>query len=354
MGEPGNGSQDAKQTKPTNRAADDGGGGGGGDTAMDTTANDNDQSGSNNGESSSTSVQANIDSSTSSSNRSTPPPQVPPQSSNTLHSTQQHPNRTITNTSTLQAKKKKKTKKNGATNYQTNVNRIQHSSNREIRSDGSSSTTATTKTTTTTTASNRKTDRKSATISTKTTTITTTERRPRRPLHASTLQQRGKILDPIDESKVVVPSSTRKPNTLDHWNNFFFRRTSLEGCRLGGIMRISFAVVFLMERYILSRDWEFLISPSKGMIPAQLDWPPTLTSWSLFHLQQNADDEFYQQIFHLSIVQGILLLLGILPRLQMLGIFIHLVSLHRHNDIMFDYEDTLLRLWYVICHSLEN
>ena len=82
----------------------------------------------------------------------------------------------------------------------------------------------------------------------------------------------------------------------DPWFNFYFRRTSVDGCRFGGILRIFFAIIFLLDNYFLKKELEFLLSPIKGVLPV---FPaPNITtetdfvgpaSWSLFDIQPQSD-----------------------------------------------------------------
>eukprot|EP00977_Amphora_coffeiformis_P007021 scaffold1519_cov166-Amphora_coffeaeformis.AAC.21 len=124
-------------------------------------------------------------------------------------------------------------------------------------------------------------------------------------------------------------SRRKEKRFYDPWFNFYFRRTSVDGCRVG--------------------DLEFLVSPSKGALPSPNVTATATefidpTSWSLFDIQPQSDEWIFQ-LHWISMGQGVLLLLGILPRFQVLGIYLNLVSLHRRNDVMLDDEDTLLRLW---------
>lgn len=143
----------------------------------------------------------------------------------------------------------------------------------------------------------------------------------------------------------------KKNRFYDSWFDFYFRRTSVDGCRMGGILRILFAVIFLFDHYLLQQDLEFLLSPFTGVLASFRNVTNATTgiaadpiSWSLFDVEPQSEDWIWQ-LHWVSMGQGVLLLLGILPRFQLLGLYLYLVSLHRHNELMLDDEDTLLRLW---------
>jgi hypothetical protein len=125
------------------------------------------------------------------------------------------------------------------------------------------------------------------------------------------------------------------------WNVFFFRRTSQEGCQVGGAIRIAVAVLFVADRLLLGRDLDTLLSPSQGVVPHE---PGSFAAWSLLQMDPQ-NDKLLWGLYWVGLVQGILLVLGILPRLQVLGIFLNLVSFHRHNNLMWDEADVMLRLW---------
>ena len=143
--------------------------------------------------------------------------------------------------------------------------------------------------------------------------------------------------------QVLAPK--KKTSFCEAWNHFFFRRTSIDGCRVAGAIRILFALLFLLDRLVLGRDLDFFLSPSKGVVPSTLSTTTVSPiTWTLFHVNPQSD-EWLWLLHWVSFGQGILLLLGILPRLQVVGIYLNLVSLHRHNDLIYDDEDTMMRLW---------
>jgi hypothetical protein len=128
------------------------------------------------------------------------------------------------------------------------------------------------------------------------------------------------------------------------WNVFFFRRTSQEGCQVGGVIRIAFGVLFVADRLLLVRDLDKLLSPSHGVIPL-VQQIVSLETWSLLQMDPQ-NDKLLWGLYWVGLIQGILLVFGILPRLQVLGIYLNLVSFHRHNNLMWDEADVMLRLWY--------
>ncbi|KAL7566788.1 hypothetical protein ACA910_019380 [Epithemia clementina (nom. ined.)] len=131
------------------------------------------------------------------------------------------------------------------------------------------------------------------------------------------------------------------------WNQFFHARIDQASYRLGGYMRIAFAVIFLADKTLWTMDLDKIFSNRIGWIPysiGQQHKDASATQLSLFQLAPDSDALLWT-IQIVGLVQGFLLLLGIVPRFQLFGIFVHLVSFQHHNYMLFDAQDMTFRIW---------
>lgn len=131
-------------------------------------------------------------------------------------------------------------------------------------------------------------------------------------------------------------------------DNFLHARVGKEAFRKAAYIRIGFALLLLYDRFISSGDYTFLFSNTRGVLPFwagrdshSLD--PDI-DWTLLSLFPDSDAWLWA-LFGIGQVQAILLLLGIAPRLQLLGLFVSIVSFENHNAITRDGEDDMARLW---------
>ena len=137
-------------------------------------------------------------------------------------------------------------------------------------------------------------------------------------------------------------------NSITSCDDFFHARTGKQGCLLGGCMRIAYALLFLFDRVILGLDLDEYFSPTHGKLPLsagrddRAGWTPY--NWTLFELYPESDT-FLWLVYCVGLVQGLLLLAGIAPRLQLIGIMINLISFHNHNSLFWDQQDVTFRTW---------
>lgn len=127
------------------------------------------------------------------------------------------------------------------------------------------------------------------------------------------------------------------------WNNFFHQRLGSEGCRFAGWLRIAYAFLFVADRLLLTLDLETLLSPTVGLVPLKLGRTQVEANrYSIFQLAPESDLLLWT-VHIVGIIQGILLLLGVAPRFQMLGVFVNLLSFAHHNQVIWDYEDQMFQ-----------
>jgi hypothetical protein len=127
----------------------------------------------------------------------------------------------------------------------------------------------------------------------------------------------------------------------DAWNSFFYDRT--DNLQMAGVIRIAFSIVLLFNLILLGLDfdWFFLeVLPTKLAVRT-LD-PDTLTI--LTWIPEEHSEVGLWTCYLLSIVQVILLGLGIAPRFQACGTFFWLAVFRHHNNIIWDGEDQVFRL----------
>ena len=137
------------------------------------------------------------------------------------------------------------------------------------------------------------------------------------------------------------PTTTkRNPITaiLPSCNRFLHARTGESGIRIAGRMRVAFAILYLYDLAVLG-FWTIpmFILPSTGIIPyntamqcsdAFLDVKNT---WTLLQFFPESDF-FVWFLWYVGVMHGILLLLGIAPRFQLVGILLNLLSFHRKSQ----------------------
>lgn len=127
------------------------------------------------------------------------------------------------------------------------------------------------------------------------------------------------------------------------WAKFFHGRLGLDGCRLAGWLRIAFALLFVLDRLLLTLDLNTLLHPQDGLVPYWLGrqtGEPNM--YSIFSLAPESAT-FLWTVHWIGILQGILLLLGIAPRFQLLGVYLNLVSFQHHNQVIWDGEDMMFK-----------
>lgn len=95
-------------------------------------------------------------------------------------------------------------------------------------------------------------------------------------------------------------------NPFRAWDDFFHARTGIDGCRLGGWMRISFAVLYLFDRLVLGLQLKYLFSPTTGLVPYSVgqDHPYAQPyEWSAFALAPESDT-FLWAFYGLGVLHG--------------------------------------------------
>lgn len=133
---------------------------------------------------------------------------------------------------------------------------------------------------------------------------------------------------------------------LSAWTKFFHARLHTDGCHLCGLIRIAFAALVIVDKLVLTLDLDYFMSPSNGVIPRRIfaQDPEYSEMLTLFDLLPESD-KFLWAMHWIGLLHAVLLLVGVAPRVNLLGLFVNMVSFHHHNDLIWDAEDTMFRIW---------
>jgi hypothetical protein len=152
---------------------------------------------------------------------------------------------------------------------------------------------------------------------------------------------------------------------VKRWNHFFFARTknSSRAMIFMGYLRIFYGCLMLYDRLILILDFHlFFISQ---MIPCQQYFRPmsdvatrdrfhrhidlTYPSSPMCTLATYLPESFYPALawsfYYIGLIHILLLIAGVVPKLQLLAIHFNLISLHFYTPLLWDGEDVMLRIW---------
>ena len=135
------------------------------------------------------------------------------------------------------------------------------------------------------------------------------------------------------------------------WESFFHSRTTVDGCRIAGYIRIGFIILFLIDRIFLIKDLDYFFSPQRGILPYRVtrnndELTDHNNGWTLFQLAPESATLIWI-VYYVGMIHGLILLIGIttFPRLHLLGLYINMLSFHNHNVMIWDGEDSMFRLW---------
>ena len=145
---------------------------------------------------------------------------------------------------------------------------------------------------------------------------------------------------------------------IQGWNNFFHTRTSSSSSQaafvLCGRLRICYAILVLIDRYILSYDFDFFFL--SGVMPCDQHYnfnsmnsislkPTSLLCNVVGILPPHWSPHVYYTFFYVGILNAVLLLLGITPKLQLVLLHVNMLSFHFHSGSIWDGEDNMFKIW---------
>jgi hypothetical protein len=142
----------------------------------------------------------------------------------------------------------------------------------------------------------------------------------------------------------------RHNTSHDDTKNLPRQSSSINAFLLCGRLRIAYAALILFDRFILSYDFEFFYL--SGVMPCKqhfkTDFPESrlsLLCTLVAAVPQIYIPYVYYAFFYFGILNAILLLLGITPKLQLLLLQINMLSFHLHSDLIWDGEDAMFKIW---------
>ena len=141
------------------------------------------------------------------------------------------------------------------------------------------------------------------------------------------------------------------------YDTFLFARTTTNARRIVTWMRIVYALLYLYDGYVWSHVYQAYFHPTHGLVSyavgrqssyfqdySQDDSSVVESLWNVFQLAPDSETWIWI-VFGVAMLHATLLLLGIFPRFQLLGLLVHQKSLHHHNRHLWDAQDVMLRLW---------
>ena len=148
---------------------------------------------------------------------------------------------------------------------------------------------------------------------------------------ARSLQQQEssskKITRQLPDQAEVKPGIAAAVGSAIH--EFFHARAGANACLLAGWMRITYAILFILDRILWSVDLKFFYYNDTGVIPTRLTRSYAYVSEStlptIFDLAPESDTLVWA-VNYLGLLQGILLLLGFAPRFQCACLVVILAS----------------------------
>jgi len=133
------------------------------------------------------------------------------------------------------------------------------------------------------------------------------------------------------------------------WSVYDFFHARTKDTKVFGTMRIAYALLFLYSRgWLFANEIAFLMDPQTGVMPYRstqhtLDDDDDLTL-SLFRMFPDSPALLYG-LMAMGILNGVLLLVGVAPRFQALGIFVFYCQFGNHDSALSDHQDVMMRMY---------
>lgn len=134
------------------------------------------------------------------------------------------------------------------------------------------------------------------------------------------------------------------------WNplrNILDGRANNAGCWTAGWMRVAFASLFLIDQLVLYLDYADFFDPVMGLTPFN-QVVRSAPEWSIFQYAPESSTLLWNVYYYLGLFPGILLLLGIFPRLACACVLVYLISLRHHSQMFWDGQDDMFRTWAIL------
>ena len=145
----------------------------------------------------------------------------------------------------------------------------------------------------------------------------------------------------------TVVATVAFPTITRAWNTFFRAKINEETLRWTGYLRIFLALIFLYDQALWTLDRQWIMSPSQGLVMKYRE-RGELEEYHGYHslLSLAPDSDTWMWCIHFGgILCGILFLLGMAPKVSLLGMYASCVSFQNLTYLPFDMQDSMLRLW---------
>lgn len=143
----------------------------------------------------------------------------------------------------------------------------------------------------------------------------------------------------------IVKLIKKKPAQMA--NDFLNARTGVQGCFVAGVIRCTYASLYLYSIILLAIQVPTLFDPRKGLMPYTITGESDDEDdydYSIFEFAPKSSLLMYA-MFLLGITSGFFLLLGIEPRKGAIGAYFFLCNMQHHNDQIFDHEFYMSKMW---------
>lgn len=137
----------------------------------------------------------------------------------------------------------------------------------------------------------------------------------------------------------------REQESHGWWDRFFHSTTGPDGIRLGGMFRIAYSFLVLVNFSLFGRDLQWLLSPTSRHAPYEIGKKTVSPySWTIFSILPQTETTLWV-CYSVAMTQIVLLLLGVCnPRFQALCVWLWQWNFHSSNNLIWDGEDSVFRL----------
>ena len=126
----------------------------------------------------------------------------------------------------------------------------------------------------------------------------------------------------------------------------FSYRMGKDGCRIAGWIRIAFATLAIVDRLLLHLDLDLFLSPTTGLLPISQEKEGLFGILSLLRFATRGGEgvgdaySYLWSVHYFGLLNSVLLLLGVAPRLNAFALFIITCSFHNANWMIVDGDAT--------------
>ena len=133
-------------------------------------------------------------------------------------------------------------------------------------------------------------------------------------------------------------------------HDFLHARVGPVGLQRAGWIRMAYATLFLWDRFLLGLDLELFFHPKAGLVP--LDSTTNGQLWTLFRQADTGlpvqSMAWYWVVYLAGMAAGLLLWLGVAPRIQLAVVWLSSLCFEHHNQIITDAADSMFTVWAML------